>query len=87
MKFGKTIHVKEPGSAIDAVEEVTISDDLTQKVSLSANEETLQLSIAYKKGKFTIFKMFANTYEGKESLEEMKKQLNNETNIRKYLGL
>ena len=53
MKFGKTIHVKEPGSAIDAVEEVTISDDLTQKVSLSANEETLQLSIAYKKGKFT----------------------------------
>ena len=69
------------------IEKREISDNLTMKLSLSSNEDMVYLNIDYRKGKFTIEKVFKNnTFD----LEEMDKEisgLDSEEKVRLYLNL
>jgi hypothetical protein len=57
------------------------------KMTVVVEKYKIFMNIDYMNGKFTIEKTFPNDYLGKEELESIKKQLNSESKIRKYLGL
>lgn len=72
---------------VQLLEEDKISKNLTIKKSTSFSGDTIFLDIIYMNGKFTMQKIFTNTYDGRLELEKTRKEFNTEEKVRKYLGL
>ena len=64
-----------------------LSENLSHKVQISSNEETVYLVIRYMEDRFLVEKMFRNNFFGLEDLRKMQEKLDTEEKMIQYLGL
>ena len=64
-----------------------LSENLSHKVQISSNEDTIYLVVKYMGDRFLIEKMFKNNFFGLEDLRKMQEKLDTEEKVIQYLGL